>query len=205
MSRPIATLALLGLYFGVNFGVRTWRHWRATGTSGWRGLSGRMGSAEWFGGVLFVLGIALGVAGPLATQFGGVPELLRPRPWWTDAVAVGTVLLGISGTTWAQFAMGDSWRIGVRQEERTEFVERGPFRWVRNPIFSFMLLTTAGLAALLTNLLSIGALLCLAIGVELQVRFAEEPYLRRMHGDHYIEYCRRVGRFVPGVGCERPT
>ena len=40
----------------------------------------------------------------------------------------------------------------------------------------------------------------LVAGVELQVRFVEEPYLARTHGDTYRDYCRRVGRFIPGVG-----
>jgi protein-S-isoprenylcysteine O-methyltransferase Ste14 len=120
-----------------------------------------------------------------------------------DAVAGCLVALGIAGTSWAQAAMGSSWRIGVRQDERTELVDRGPFRWVRNPIFSFMLLTAAGLALFLPNLLSLGAFVGPALAVELQVRFAEEPYLRRTHGDSYDAYCRRVGRFVPGLGRHR--
>lgn len=120
-----------------------------------------------------------------------------------DAVAAGFAVLGIAGTWWAQTAMGASWRIGVRGEERTELVDRGPFRWVRNPIFSFMVLTAAGLMLLLPSLLSLAAFVSFVLAIELQVRFAEEPYLRRTHGDRYVEYCRRVGRFVPGIGRER--
>jgi hypothetical protein len=33
------------------FGLRTWVHWRATGTTGFRGISGRRGSVAWWGGV----------------------------------------------------------------------------------------------------------------------------------------------------------
>ena len=63
-----------------------------------------------------------------------------------------------------------------------------------------MLITAGGLAALLPNLLSVAAFASLLLAVELQVRFIEEPYLRRAHGDAYASYCRRVGRFVPGIG-----
>jgi protein-S-isoprenylcysteine O-methyltransferase Ste14 len=117
-----------------------------------------------------------------------------------DLAAVATTLLGIAGTTWAQSAMGASWRIGVRETERTELVDRGPFRWMRNPIFSFMLVAASGLVALLPNFLSMTAFVTLCVAVELQVRIVEEPYLFRTHGERYAAYCRRVGRFVPLVG-----
>ncbi len=44
------------------------------------------------------------------------------------------------------------------------------------------------------------ALLVLAAAIVLQVRFVEEPCLVRRHGDAYLSYAQRVGRFVPGVG-----
>lgn len=200
MSRSLVAVVLLGTFFGVNFGLRTWRHWKATGTTGFQGVSGRFGSPEWIGGLLFIVGIALGIAAPIADISGAVPLLLHPRAQWIDALAISAVVLGIAGTTWAQFAMGASWRIGVRQDERTELIERGPFRWVRNPIFTFMVFATAGMTMFLTNVFSIAGLIALALAVELQVRFAEEPYLRRTHGESYVAYCRRVGRFIPGLG-----
>ena len=203
MNRATVSLLMLALFLGVNFGLRTWVHWRSTGSPGFRGISGRVASPEWFGGVLFAAGIVLGIAAPLAEMAGAIGPTLATRARWVDALAFGAVLGGVAGTSWAQSSMGASWRIGVRQDERTELIERGPFRWVRNPIFSFMLLTAMGLAMLLPNALSLAAFACLFIAVELQVRFAEEPYLRRTHADRYTDYCRRVGRFLPGIGRDR--
>jgi protein-S-isoprenylcysteine O-methyltransferase Ste14 len=42
--------------------------------------------------------------------------------------------LGLAGSLLAQLAMGDSWRIGVDESEKTELVTAGPFAVVRNPI-----------------------------------------------------------------------
>ena len=33
----------------------------------------------------------------------------------------------------------------------------------------------------------------------MQVRFVEEPYLERVHGDDYRRYTERTGRFIPGL------
>lgn len=125
----MATVALACyLLFGVlAFGWRTFVQLRRTGDTGWRGLSGRPGSAEWWGGVLFASAIALGFA---ATALA-LTETVEPIAALNGAVAhvLGLVLFaaGLGGTLGAQLAMGVAWRIGVDERERTELVIGGPF------------------------------------------------------------------------------
>jgi len=199
MSRPVLALVLLVVFYAIAFGLRTWQHVRATGSTGFYGLSGRPGSVEWLGGVLFVASILLSLAAAVAEAAGWIPPLWEPGP---AGVALGATitLAGIAATYLAQLSMGDAWRIGVREEERTQLVAEGPFAVVRNPIFSCMLLTAAGLVVLLPNGLSVASFAALLVAVELQVRFVEEPYLLRAHGQRYRDYAARVGRFVPGLG-----
>jgi protein-S-isoprenylcysteine O-methyltransferase Ste14 len=63
-----------------------------------------------------------------------------------------------------------------------------------------MMLATAGLVALVPNAVALFALAALVVALELQVRRVEEPYLTAVHGESYLRYARRAGRFVPGVG-----
>ena len=107
---------------------------------------------------------------------------------------------GVAGTLWAQFAMGDSWRIGVDAGARTALVASGPFRWVRNPIYTAMTAATLGLALLVPNPASLLALAALVAAVEIQVRFVEEPHLARAHGEPYRRYAALTGRFLPRIG-----
>lgn len=199
MNRPVVAMVLLGAFFAFNFGWRTWRHWRATGSTGFRGVSGRVGSVEWFGGALFGVAVLLVVAAPLVELAGLARPHLAPTNW-SDVAAVGLMVAGMVGTGWSQATMGASWRIGVKEGERTELVERGPFRWVRNPIFSSMLVSVGALVLLLPNVLSVCAFISMFTAVELQVRFVEEPYLLKTHGAQYASYAERAGRFVPGLG-----
>ena len=196
MSRPILALALIALFYAVAFGLRTWQHRRATGSSGFRGLSGRPGSPEWLGGALFAVGVALSALAPLAELAG------RAAPLFTPRVGPGLclTLIGIAATAAAQRSMGASWRIGVDAGERTALVTAGAFAWVRNPIFTCMLATALGLLLVLPNAVALAALVCLFVAVELQVRLVEEPYLLRTHGPGYRDYAARVGRFLPGLG-----
>lgn len=196
----VALLMILGFY-AVAFGLRTYQHLRQTGSTGFHGLSGRPGSVEWWGGALFVLGVVLSLVAPIAGLLGWVasPEV-GPGQFILGGAAV---LVGIAATYAAQTAMGRSWRIGVRGEERTELVTAGPFALVRNPIFSCMLFTAAALVVVLPNAVALASFACLLLAVELQVRWVEEPYLLRAHGGKYRSYAGRVGRFVPGLGLLR--
>lgn len=203
---PRLALLLVLVWFVSLFVLRTVIQWWRTGDSGMRGFSGRVGSLEWNAGALASLGMAAGVLAPVATLAGWLGGSL----WFAnDAIhVVGAIVvaLGIAGALAAQISMGDSWRIGVDARETTELVTDGLFAWVRNPIFSFILLTGVGLVILLPTAFSLLALGLTTAGIEIQVRAVEEPYLEKTHGTAYRDYASRVGRLVPGVGriAERP-
>ncbi len=108
--------------------------------------------------------------------------------------------LGLAATLVAQIAMGQSWRIGVDPEERTDLVTEGPFAIVRNPIFSGMIPTSIGLALMVPNIVAVVAVIALLAALEIQIRLVEEPYLLSAHGERYAAYAARVGRFFPGLG-----
>jgi protein-S-isoprenylcysteine O-methyltransferase Ste14 len=198
----MASLAVAGwvAFFGAAFVWRTLRQIRTTGSSGFRGLTGRPGSLAWWGGVLLVAGFAIAVAGAaLAWREAIAPIEVLDRPL---VHALGALLYsaGFGLTLWAQVEMGASWRIGVDESERTTLVAGGAFRCVRNPIFSGMWLVAAGLSVLAPNLASLAGTALVAVALEIHVRAVEEPYLARVHGAAYAAYRARTGRFVPLLG-----
>ena len=199
MTRP--TFLLIGLlaYVAVAFGLRTYLHWRRTGSTGFRGIHGRPGSVEWLGGVLLVVAVLGTVLAPILV-IAGVERPIVATTLGIDVAAIAALVTGAILLLWPQGAMGSSWRIGVDAKERTELVTAGSFALVRNPIFSALLLSAAGFALLLSTVSAGASFLVLVVAIELQVRAVEEPYLRRVHGAAYLAYASRVGRFVPGAG-----
>ena len=193
-------LILYAVYLLLAFGFRTLIQLRRTGSTGFHGLGGRPGSAEWVAGVGFTVALLLGAAAPVLA----IVDVLKPIAGLDVAPlhVVGLVLafVGIVATFYAQVAMGTSWRIGVDPAERTQLVTTGPFALVRNPIFAAMLPTALGLTLLVPSWIAIAGLAGLIVALELQVRVVEEPYLLRVHDGIYAEYAARVGRFVPGIG-----
>jgi protein-S-isoprenylcysteine O-methyltransferase Ste14 len=199
MSSTLA-LALYAVYLLLAFGLRTLIQLRRTGSTGFHGLGGRPGSAEWIAGVGFAVALLLGAAAPVLALLDVVEPIAALDVTAVHVAGAALAVAGIAATFYAQVAMGESWRIGVDAGERTQLVTSGPFELVRNPIFAAMLPTALGLALLVPSWVAIAGLLGLAVALELQVRVVEEPYLLRVHGDSYADYAARVGRFVPGVG-----
>lgn len=194
-----ALLAYL-VFAALAFGWRSLIHWRRTGSTGYVGLSGSPGSAEWLGGALFVVAILAAPLSALLELRGTLAPLLRiPEPV-ALVVGGGLYLVGLVGTLWSQLSMGASWRVGVRSDERTALVTRGPYRAIRNPIYTFMIAALLGLTLLTPNALALLALATLVAAVEIQVKVVEEPHLERAHGDAYLSYRARTWRFVPGFG-----
>lgn len=192
-------LVLFGIMFLVVFVARTVVQKRRTGDTGIRAgvLGASFGSIEWVAGWLLVVALLAGVAAPVA-------EMTGLDPWftyrWVRWIGAAIAVAGIGLTFLSQLSMGDEWRIGVDTSEETGLVTAGAFALIRNPIFGCMIVAGVGLAVLVPNLISAAGLILLVIAIELQVRFVEEPHLRRLHGDNYGAYSSRVGRLFPGVG-----
>jgi protein-S-isoprenylcysteine O-methyltransferase Ste14 len=75
----------------------------------------------------------------------------------------------------------------------------GFYRYVRNPMYLGFFFGWAGLWVVFGRA-SLGAILlavAAVVGVNLFVRFYEEPHLRKVFGAQYAEYCRNVPRWLP--------
>ncbi len=80
-------------------------------------------------------------------------------------------------------------------------VVRGPYRWVRNPMYVGAATALAGAATYYQSLPLLGYVLVFLLISHTFVLTYEEPVLRRTFGPEYDSYCRRVGRWLP----RRPT
>ena len=124
--------------------------------------------------------------------------------WLVIAISLaiaGVVLfaVGLLLRWWAIITLGRFFTVDVTIEKDHELVERGPFRIVRHPSYTGVLLAFVGLglslgtwAALLVILLPIGAAFIRRMNVE-------EDALSRALGPHYADYMKRTKRLVPFV------
>ena len=178
---------------------RGWLQYRRTGDHGFRGITGPILSIERLGASLLVLGAFAGLLALVTSLGASAPcRLCLPAPVRVGGLAL--MVLGAALALVAQIDMGASWRVGVDPAEATGLVTAGLFRWVRNPIFAATLAVFLGLLLAVPHVLAGVAFIATIAGIELHVRTVEEPYLIRVHGERYLAYARRVGRFVPRLG-----
>ena len=198
----MAALALTGYVAFILLGCvgRTGLQYWHTGDHGLRMHTHRLNSIESAAGALFLAGaLAAGIAPTLALL-----GLAAPTSGIDSTVShlagIVSMALGLIVTIAAQLQMGASWRIGVDSREATRLVTTGLFAYVRNPIFTGTTLTALGMLLMVPTLITVFALAAVVAGVQLQVRQVEEPYLLRLHREHYRTYASAVGRFLPYIG-----
>lgn len=196
-------LVLFAVFGVLGFGWRSWLQYRRTGSTGFRGTSGRIGSLEWIAGLGFVIALVVAVTAPILQRANVIEPVGMLRTVWIQVIGIVVATAGIAATVYAQLEMGDAWRIGVDEQENTTLVRTGVFGRVRNPIYTAMFTFGLGIALVTPNLVAFAGFVLLVATIELQVRRVEEPYLLRTHGDTYRDYTASVGRFIPGIGLIR--
>ena len=110
---------------------------------------------------------------------------------------VGWALLAVSllFLLVAQAQMGNSWRIGIDENNRTELVSKGLFSFSRNPIFLSMRINLTGLFLVLPNAVTLALVAGGEVLMHVQVRL-EEAHLHSLHGAKYMEYRSTVRRWL---------
>jgi protein-S-isoprenylcysteine O-methyltransferase len=100
---------------------------------------------------------------------------------------------------WAIITLGRFFTVDVTIEKDHELVERGPFRRVRHPSYTGVLLAFVGWALTLGNWAAILVVLAPIFIAFVRRMNVEEEALRGALGDRYAEYMRRTKRLIPLV------
>jgi protein-S-isoprenylcysteine O-methyltransferase Ste14 len=113
----------------------------------------------------------------------------------TVALAVGSVWLVASAVR----TLGKQWAFAARLVEGHKLITAGPYRFVRNPIYTGMLgmLVATGLAMEHWKHLVV-AIVLFAVGLAIRVR-SEEKLLRAAFGKEFDDYAKRVPAVLPGI------
>ena len=127
-----------------------------------------------------------------------LPALVHP---WLRALGMALVAAGYAGTLWCYVAMGNAWRMGVNRTEKTTLVTRGPYGFVRHPIYLFQVMMVAAIPLLLPSVLAFAALAIHLLCVRTKAA-DEESHLRTLLGQPYADYCARTGRWLPPMRCQ---
>ncbi len=110
------------------------------------------------------------------------------------ALAVASLLL----VAIAQYQMGHSWRIGIDDRE-TDLCTSGLFRIIRHPIYTGILGLLSAITMITPSPWSLSIMMLGFLLVGLQARL-EEAHMLDQHGEAFLLWAARTGRFLPVIG-----
>ncbi|HKA54677.1 MAG TPA: isoprenylcysteine carboxylmethyltransferase family protein, partial [Candidatus Binatia bacterium] len=126
---------------------------------------------------------------------------------WNRAVLAHTGATGMLGdflvcfglviAVWARITLGGNWSARVTLKENHELIQRGPYRVVRHPIYSGLLLMILGTAVLTGQVGGFVVLVFCFCGLWVKLR-REEAFLTK-HLTGYYDYMLRTRALVPFV------
>ncbi len=135
------------------------------------------------------------VPGLILWATGGPVGPLR-RPSVVVGLGAGALGLGLAAWTMRLFATRGRGTPAPWDPPR-RLVVAGPYRHVRNPMISAVLLILLAEALLLRSWALAGWLLVFAVGNAFYFPLVEEPGLRRRFGQAYLDYSAEVPRWIP--------
>ena len=122
-------------------------------------------------------------------------QVLIPQRDWTLLCGVVVCVLGLLITIWSRKTLGANWSSEVAFKKGHELVRRGPYRLVRHPIYTGILLMALGTALEVGQLRSLLGFPFLCGGFWIKLR--QEEAVMRQHFPEYPDYQRQVRALIP--------
>jgi len=121
-----------------------------------------------------------------------------PLAAWPGAFGLALVVLGLGFATAARVYLGRNWSANVTLKRDHELIRSGPYRLVRNPIYTGILVALAG-SALARGRWSGVLAVAIAFGSFWYKARLEERVMHDAFGAEYDAYRREVKALIPFV------
>ena len=118
-----------------------------------------------------------------------------PATYWTGVVIVA---LGLLFAIWARNVLGRNWSGIVTLKQDHELIRSGPYRYVRHPIYTGLLIAFAGSAIARGEWRGLLALAIAFAALWRKLRL-EEQWMVETFGDAYLRYRAEVRALIPFV------
>ncbi|MDA0163052.1 isoprenylcysteine carboxylmethyltransferase family protein [Solirubrobacter ginsenosidimutans] len=184
----IAFFAVLGVFVVLEQRIRLKSRFNRHGTREDRGSL-----------LVVVVAVAAGVAGGCVVA-GAVPSAAIAVARWPIFV-LGVLLMcaGIALRQWAVALLGEFFTVDIRVHPEQVVVERGPYRRVRHPSYTGMLVTFLGIGLALGNWAALALLVVVpAAGFVVRIRVEERALLAGL-GEPYRRFATTRARLIPGI------
>jgi protein-S-isoprenylcysteine O-methyltransferase Ste14 len=116
-----------------------------------------------------------------------------------DAIGMASCVAGLLVALWARWTLAGNWSASVTFKEKHELITNGPYRFVRHPIYTGLILMMLGTMLVMGRLDSVVGFVARMFAYYFKMR-KEEAVMSRHFAGEYAEYTRRAGALVPWLG-----
>ena len=135
----------------------------------------------------------LGLAAGLYFRYYGIGVV----PFWAQAFALFLVIIGAVLRGWAIVLLGRYFSRTVTIEEGHQLITSGPFRLIRHPAYTGMLIVDTAIILGLGTWVGAAVMFAVLLGAVLYRIQVEEKALLEKFGDQYRAYMQVTGRLFP--------
>jgi protein-S-isoprenylcysteine O-methyltransferase Ste14 len=151
-----------------------------------------LASMRLFVGLPFYIGLFAYIFAPQTMAWSALALPVEAR-WLGAGLSVVSVLL----LWWVTRALRQNFSGTLRIHADPTLITTGPYRWVRHPMYTFILLMVLGFFLLSANwFIALTGLLSIVLVMVLRTP-KEEAMMMAQFGDKYRAYMARTGRFLP--------
>ena len=119
------------------------------------------------------------------------------RDPWLQGIGLAMFALGLALAIWARVFLGRNWGMPMTQKADPELVTNGPYRTIRHPIYTGMLLALVGTAVAISLYWLIAVVVLGAYFV--YSALMEERYMTERFPDSYPDYKRSTKMLIPFI------
>lgn len=135
-----------------------------------------------------------------ASWYGEVhPHTMLGGAHWLRTAGLVLLILGLAIRWTAILTLGTTFSTNVAIHAAQTLRTTGPYRWVRHPSYTGMLVIFTAIGLYERNWISLAVVLVLPMAALLYRIHVEEIALTEAFGTQYSEYCKKTKRLIPGV------
>lgn len=134
-----------------------------------------------------------------AIALGALIASRSTTPGSSRAAGLIVIWLGLTIRVWAIATLGRAFRTTVEVDAAQAVITTGPYRWVRHPSYTGLLLIVTGYGLAAGGWLALAICALVPLPAVLRRIHVEEAELTHVLGDRYRAYQGQTKRLIPGV------
>jgi len=146
-----------------------------------------------------ILLVAAGIGGAFALAGNAQGAAIAEGQWLFFGAGLALIAVGIVIRQWSVTVLGSSFTTDVRVRPEQTVVERGPYRWVRHPSYTGLILIFLGIGLALGNWAALAVVVVVpTAGIVIRIGVEERALLDGL-GEPYQRFAAGRPRLFPGV------